>query len=121
MKTLLFWLFIIFVLSVYPFQNTSSSVFFSQEDKVFHFLLYAITTPLVYVVLRQSRAAFLKRVPPLLIAVVFTLIYGMFMEVAQEMTSTRKFSVTDALANALGAMAGVIYVLIIRIRAARKT
>jgi VanZ family protein len=121
MKTLLFWLIVIFVLSVYPFERPASSFLFSQEDKFLHFMIYAITVPLVYVVLRQSGAAFLKKIPPLLIAVVFTLAYGLLMELTQEITTSRSFSVSDALANALGAGAGVIYILVVRMRGAGKS
>jgi VanZ family protein len=109
MKTVLFWLAMVFVISIYP----EKRALFSGADKALHFLLYAITCTLFYVEFRKQ----LKVSLPLLlgICVVLASAYGLLMEIAQGLLVTsRVFSMYDALANSLGAVAAAAAIAVIR-------
>jgi|GEM_PF-1685385 len=110
MKVVLFWLAVVFVLSVYP--DKFLLLRFHNADKAFHFLLYAITCALFYVELNKP----LKVKLPLLLAlcVVMASAYGLLMEILQGMIGTRTYSLYDALANSLGAVAAAILIAVIR-------
>jgi VanZ family protein len=111
MKPLFAWLVMVFVLSVYPFEDSGIYVY-SPYDKVFHFVVYAITTLLLYRVLRDSRKGFWERWA-LTSALVIAAAYGLAMEVAQEVVGYRTFSLWDEAVNVLGALTALI---IIRVR-----
>jgi VanZ family protein len=108
MKLLLTWLAIVFVLSVYPFEDSGIYVY-SPYDKVFHFVVYAITTLLLYRVLRDSRKGFWERWA-LTSALVIAAAYGLAMEIAQEVFGSRTFSLWDEAANIMGALSALIII-----------
>lgn len=107
MKALLFWLFMVFVLSVYPFDHMSRYSF-DFADKLLHFLIYGITCVLLYKVMRMSRRPSLIRMA-LPLAIIFASAYGLAMEIAQGFLSTRTFSLWDEAANVFGALTGAGY------------
>jgi VanZ family protein len=111
MKTVVVWLAMVFVLSVYPFKTSASSML-PYGDRLLHFIIYAITTPLLYTVLAHRRASLVRK--PLALAVLLSLGYGLAIELAQELFFSRAFSLQDVAANALGAAAGAVYVLYLR-------
>ena len=108
MKTLFTWLVMVFVLSVYPFEDAGIYVY-SPYDKVFHFVVYAITTLLLYRVLRDTGKAFWKRWA-LLCSLIIAAAYGLAMEVAQEVVGYRTFSLWDEAVNILGALTALIMI-----------
>lgn len=112
MKTIILWLTMVFILSVYPLK--AGTVTFDNADKLLHFIIYCITCLLFYVTLRPK-----VRSHALLLSVALASIYGLAMEGAQHFTGYRSFSMFDALANFLGACAGAAYLIIRRPRAGR--
>jgi VanZ family protein len=114
MKPLFLWLVMVFVLSVYPFEDTEIYEF-PHADKVGHFVLYAITGTLLYNVLKGSGRGFPGRWA-LPLAVVLASVYGLGMEAAQDIVGYRDFSLLDGAVNALGALCAVLYM-----RFARRT
>lgn len=108
MKALLFWLLMVFVISVYPFENLGRYSF-DYADNALHFLIYGITCVLLYKVMRLSRRPLLIRTA-LPLAVVLASAYGLVMEAAQGFVSARTFSLWDEAVNILGALAGAGYI-----------
>ncbi|GAB4388811.1 MAG: hypothetical protein Kow0025_10340 [Thermodesulfovibrionales bacterium] len=107
MKTLVVWLAMVFVLSIYPLGESRFD--FSHSDKVFHFVLYSITCALIFAILNASRSPFLRR-HALLAAVVLASVYGLAMETAQVFTARREFSLLDEAANIMGALAAAAFI-----------
>lgn len=111
MKTLLIWLVMVLILSVYPFENLALRSVYA--DKALHFVLYGITCTLMYVVFRGTGSLFFgRRALPL--AVVLASGYGLVMEALQGLTTARDFSLGDAAANILGAVTAVGFILLMR-------
>lgn len=111
MKTLVPWLLIVLVLSVYPFEDTGAS--FAHADKALHFIIYGITSVLIYTFLVE-RPSLRRRAVVLSVALASA--YGLLMEVLQRAVSVREFSLWDAAANALGAAFGMVLFIIKRRR-----
>jgi len=111
MKALLFWLFMVFVVSVYPFENMSRYSF-DYADKILHFLIYGITCVLLYKVMSMSRKPVLIRMA-LPLAIIFASAYGLAMEIAQGFVSARTFSLWDEAVNVFGALTGAGFVKMI--------
>ena len=100
MKTIAIWLFMLLLISLYP-EKRSFMVY--GADKALHFMLYAITCALLFAVLRdRMKGQFWKA---LVLSVVLASAYGFIMEIMQGATKLRQFSLMDALANSLGAVA----------------
>jgi VanZ family protein len=109
MKVLLIWLGCVLVLSVSPAGDTE--IYFPFSDTLMHMALYAITCALIYVELKlQGRFPRLSAGRMLLFAVVLASAYGLLMEVAQQFTETRAFSLSDAAANVVGAAAAAVFI-----------
>ncbi|MGD2081266.1 MAG: VanZ family protein [Nitrospirota bacterium] len=109
MKTIAIWLFMLLVISLYP-EKRSFMVY--GADKALHFMLYAITCALLFVVIRERiRGQFWKA---LVLSVVLASAYGLVMEVMQGVTKLRDFSLMDALANSLGAVATAAFLVVKR-------
>ena len=104
-KALYVWLVMVLLLSTFP-STMLPDLDIEFSDLFVHFILYAITGALFYVVFRESRFKILNRAPALN-AIALAAAYGFGMEVAQFYIPGRSFSYADALANALGAMAAV--------------
>ncbi len=77
------------------------------SDLVVHFIMYSVMGALFFIEFRKSRVSALNRTPALL-AVALAALYGFAMEVAQYYIPGRHFSLADAAANSLGALAAVI-------------
>jgi len=99
MKTILLWLAMVLILSVYPVQTEVPA---AHADKLLHAIIYAITTLLFYSTLKGRPYA-------LLLSVLLAAGYGFLMEVIQGFTPHRGFSIYDALANLAGASAAALY------------
>jgi VanZ family protein len=110
-KTLLIWLLIVLALSVYPFEDAGVS--FAYADKVLHFIIYAITGVLLYTVLME-RPSLRRRAA--ILSVVIASGYGLLMEVLQLYVPSREFSLLDAATNALGAVCGMVFIVMKRRR-----
>jgi|Deesub1362A_J573_1020465.scaffolds.fasta_scaffold00165_34 VanZ family protein len=107
MRTLIIWLAVVFVLSVYPFEGAER---FPLADKLFHFMIYGITSVLFYTVLKENRSLSVRK-KALLLSVVFSAGYGLLMEIVQAFIPARDFSVWDEVTNILGAVSGAIFVI----------
>lgn len=110
MRTLLIWLFVVFILSVYPFEGGARYPF---ADKAFHFVLYGITCALVVTVLKRPlRAKGMVFSGVILASVVASSSYGLLMEAVQGFVPGRDFSLWDAIANLLGSVSGAGYMFV---------
>jgi len=103
MTTIVVWLFIVFALSLLPVEK---GPLIPHGDKLFHFIIYAITSALFFVTLIKKttfrRAA--------VAAVMLSSGYGLLMEFAQVFTQTRRFSLADEAANILGAASAIAFI-----------
>jgi VanZ family protein len=109
MKTVLIWLAIVFIVSVYP-ERTVPLIY--GADKAFHFIVYAITCALFFTELKKHLKASLTAL--LVASVVLASAYGLVLELAQVLTKTREFSPYDALANFLGAVTAAVAIAFTR-------
>jgi hypothetical protein len=103
MKTILLWLTMVLIISVYPIKDDMAAP--GLADKIIHAGIYAITCMLFYTCLRGRAGRW-----ALPLAVLLSTSYGFLMEVAQKFTGYRVFSVYDALANFAGAAAAALYI-----------
>jgi VanZ family protein len=90
------WFFLVLVVSVLPASGPKTGF---QLDKIAHFVLYGVTSVLLFRYLARktnSRNAFYK-------AVALASIYGAAMEVMQYFLPYRSFSIGDMAANTAGA------------------
>lgn len=79
----------------------------SFDDKIYHFIAYFIFVNIVYQYLYR-----LKKSRALLIAVTFSICYGILLEVLQDtMTRSRTLDVYDMIANTLGIIFGALMIL----------
>ena len=103
----LIWTILITVLSLVSFQGidlTDNPV----PDKAVHGVFYAIFTVLWYLFLKRKKIKYL-----LLKIFLFSFMYGTIIEVLQGvMPLGRNFDIKDILANATGALTGVILIKI---------
>ncbi len=104
-RALYVWLVTVLVISTYP-SAFIPAIHIRFSDLLAHFILYAVTGSLFYVVFKESRFGFLSKSPALL-AVGLAALYGFGMEVAQFYLPTRSFSLADSAANTLGAAVAV--------------
>ena len=80
-------------------------------DKIVHFIFYFITAVLGTLFLREITKGRNPMVPSIIKATIFAIIYGIVIEVLQEIgTTERSGDVLDAVANTLGAIAGAFFV-----------
>ena len=80
----------------------------SYDDKIIHCIAYGILFLLWYFTLKS-----LKSAKPIFSAIIFSLIYGIIIEVLQgQLTTERQFDVFDALANFIGIMIAAIFIII---------
>lgn len=95
------------LISVEPLPRLGSNF----DDKIFHALAYGFLVLLWYFTLHS-----LKKAKPIFIAALFSIIYGIILEVLQgQITVTRNLDIFDALANCIGVIV-VSFFLIIRNR-----
>jgi VanZ family protein len=93
------------------FPPVYSEPFFPHDDKVLHFICYAVLGILVF---RLLDAEFTwSPVRTGIIAVLLTFAYGISDEIHQLFVPERFASIGDALANLAGAMAGVVFYMIV--------
>lgn len=111
MKTIAIWLFMVLIISLYP-EKRQFMVY--GADKALHFLIYAITCALFFVVIRDRMKGQFWRA--LVIAVVLSSVYGLLMEMVQGLVKVRQFSLWDAVANSLGATATAVFLAVKRMR-----
>ncbi len=104
-KALYVWMATVLVLSTYP-NGFLPDIQIKYSDLVVHFILYAVTGALFFVVFKESSFGFLNKHPALM-AVALAALYGFGMELAQFYIPTRSFSFADSAANALGAAVAV--------------
>lgn len=112
------WLIMVAFLSLYPFES-SGGLDFPWADKLFHFVLYAVTGALFLVTFEREGRPFIRR-NALVAAVVAAAAYGLIMEYAQGYTVARHFEWADAGVNAAGAFAAVAYIYVLRRRKSRR-
>jgi VanZ family protein len=109
-RILLLVLYVVFLaaLSILPPQDLPKVSLFYGADKIIHFMMYFIFSMLSCWALKTEKHYF-----RLLLIVLATIGWGMFMEFVQmEMHMGRSFSFYDMVANGLGVFVGVIiYVL----------
>ena len=105
MKPFALWLTMVFIISVYPFNNTGMRI--EYADKLVHMVLYAITCALFWTAFRGRTGRW-----ALPLAVLFATAYGLLMEIAQDITGRRTFSLMDGLANFTGAALAALFIWI---------
>ena len=104
--TISFALFILIV-SILPTSDHEELGSVPYRDKLAHIFLYAI---LAFVASGEVKRSDRERKPPMssyLVMVLYTLFYGIFIEMVQLLLSYRSFEVMDILANSIGIFGGV--------------
>ncbi len=104
-STLSAWLLIVFMLSIFP-SKYIPEINITFSDLVVHFVLYAVTGSMFFIVFRKSGFSVLKTHPALM-AILLAALYGLGMEVAQIFSPGRTFSLWDVAANTFGAVFAV--------------
>lgn len=107
MKVVLFWLIVVFILSVYPLEGGFK---IPHADKAVHFIIYAITCILFFTFLIRK----MRFLTALTVSVFLSAGYGFLMEVMQTFTVSRSFSIFDQIANTLGALSGAVFITLKR-------
>jgi len=103
MALLIIWLFLILFASVVPTPEVRSDL---PDDKIAHFIMYGITSVLLFRVLNRTCTP----TNALFFAVIISAGYGFSMEVIQSFIPWRSFSFLDQAANTLGAVVtGLVY------------
>lgn len=107
--TFIGWMVLITVLSLMAFEVDSSIGFnLPYSDKAAHFVFHLVAAVLGCFFLGERSRGKLSFSRILILVVVILLIYGIIIEVIQDVfTSWRSGELTDVLANMLGALTGV--------------
>lgn len=109
--TLLFisWVLFITMLSLFSFSGLDTgTVNIPYADKITHFTFYLIFAVLGCMFLREQTQGKMGLGKTLIIMLLATIVYGIFIEVLQyTTTTTRMAEYGDVLANTLGAIVGV--------------
>lgn len=80
----------------------------SYDDKIFHSIAYGILFLLWYFTLNSLKVA-----KPIINAIIFSLIYGIIIEVLQgQLSVSRQLDVFDVLANFIGITIAAIFIII---------
>lgn len=94
---------VVLVMSLRPMPEGLPEIF--SIDKVYHFTTYMVMAILLSMALHvEGRGAIRGR---LLMAFIMAVAYGAVIEVLQSFTGTRSADIFDAIANGIGAAAGV--------------
>lgn len=99
----------IFWISIQPITQITPD-WFPYQDKVFHAILYGILSALVFVGLIRSEQRYSNRTIAY-ISVCISFVYGFFIEICQIFVPTRSFDLFDSLANLIGSLISVIFVM----------
>tara|TARA_B110000037_G_scaffold130201_1_gene147913 strand:- start:22 stop:384 length:363 start_codon:yes stop_codon:yes gene_type:complete len=93
------WICIILYLSFFTTVDPNGLPIFENQDKVGHFLFYAILTA----VLIKTFSVELIKNPPIFIAIVFAFFFGAVIEILQHYATEDRFgSIWDLIFNTLG-------------------
>ena len=115
MKPFILWLTMVFIISVYPLGSRTISA--AYADKLIHVAIYAITCALFWTAFRTKAGRW-----ALPLSVFFATAYGFLMEIAQDVTGHRTFSLMDGVANFAGATTAAILIWIKgRLKAKQRT
>jgi VanZ family protein len=79
---------------------------FFQADKIVHFFIFGILMILASYGLKKYKAAYQKPENPLVFALVYSLFFGVLIEVIQQFVPGRSFSIADIVANSIGVALG---------------
>ena len=107
---------LIFILSSRP--EVGVEQYFYGQDKVMHFLTYGIHAFLCLVAL--SNKILILKLFHYFLALVFSVLYGIFNEIYQYFIPEREFSFGDILANSLGVITFLILVYIFQNKKQKK-
>lgn len=99
------WALLILILTLTPGKHIPQIGVFSY-DKLGHSLIFGILSFLIPFGLRPLKNFTVKKA--ILTSFIFTLIYGSTLEIIQDFIPGRAMDYVDALANALGAIGGVL-------------
>ncbi|MFS4466927.1 VanZ family protein [Maribacter sp. 2210JD10-5] len=104
---LISWTMFVTFSSLFSFEGVDTSGFhIPHADKLVHFTFYFVMAILWVFVLGGHKKKNLLR--PLILAFLFSAIYGIFIEVLQvTLTENRHGDIWDAVANSLGALIGI--------------
>lgn len=82
-------------------------------DKLVHFTFYFVMGSTLALAVRERTKGRLDQKKVMMISLFFSIIYGMFMEIMQyALTTDRHGDVLDALANTVGAFAGIAVIAV---------
>jgi VanZ family protein len=108
------WLALIFLLSCMPGKEFSQMQPFSGLDKIIHFYLYFQLSLLLIIGFKKQYSYPLLRYNSVKTALLFSLFYGVFMELLQGFIfMERSIELTDIIANIAGSFWGVFIFFII--------
>lgn len=102
------WALLILLLSSLPSDNLPGSSF-NGIDKAVHFVLYLLLSHMLIVAFKKQIRFSSLRFNGVLIAVIISVFYGLFIEVLQgTIFVSRSIELLDIFANSIGALAGVL-------------
>lgn len=110
------WLVILLVISILNTPTISIGAGL-KIDKLAHFILYGITTLLLFRALRKTT----DNKKPMFYAFIFSCIYGLIIELIQTLTPQRRFESADILANTLGSLTTIIGIGLYQVITKRNT
>lgn len=101
----LIWLLIILLLSLIPVQGLPAGY---PIDKIVHFVIYGITSIILFKILRKR----MSLVKTTVFSIGVASFYGLAIELIQHMLPWRKFSLLDEASNFIGALVfSIIYAI----------
>jgi VanZ family protein len=102
------WMGLVTFFSLYSFRDPDPSRSETLHlDKIVHFTFYFVACILGVCFLRERLKTRLSLINSIILIVVFTIVYGVIIEVLQHMyTLTRQGDVYDVVANSLGSLFG---------------
>jgi VanZ family protein len=103
------WTIIVLVLTLIPGRNLPDVRFF-QFDKLVHIFIFAVMMLLTCYGLKKISEVKNRPVAPVRVAMIYSIIFGIGIEVIQQFVPGRSFSLADVLANCIGvALAYLIF------------
>ena len=91
-----------------PAENSFTYAF--KVDKIVHILLFFILVYTLLLYFKKSNEKYLKNKRVQIISIIICIVYGIFLEFFQKLfVPSRSFDIADILADAIGAVFGLLF------------
>ena len=104
---------IIFIIMILPGNKLPAENSFTyafKVDKIVHILLFFILGYTLLLYFKKSNKKYLKNKRVQIIAIIICIVYGIFLEFFQKLfVPSRSFDIADILADAIGAVFGLLF------------